>query len=187
MLKKPSWPCYVKTMSNGAPITIKRAVLNDAAQIHSVLTEAFSDYYTLLGITPPGISESIDDIKYDIEHKNVFVARASNTLTVGTVRYKMIGNICYVYRFGILPNWQAGGTGEKLFLEVERCAKALKASAIMLHSAAKLSKQVRYYYGQGFFIHSTDDSKGYIRALFIKELGGRYNIPKEFLPKGKPE
>jgi N-acetylglutamate synthase-like GNAT family acetyltransferase len=168
-------------MNSGAPITIRKAVPNDATQIHSVLAVAFADYYTMLGITPPGISETTDDIKEDIGRKNVLVARASNTLTVGTVRYHMIDSVCYISRFGILPNWQSGGTGEKLFLEVERNAKELGASAIMLHSAAKLSKQVRYYYGQGFFIHSTDFSKGYIRALFIKELDGKYCIPDDFL------
>jgi N-acetylglutamate synthase-like GNAT family acetyltransferase len=168
-------------MNNGAVITIREAVPNDATQIHSVLAVSFGDYYTMLGITPPAISETIDDIKADIENKTVLVARASNTLTVGTVRFHMIGEVCYISRFGILPNWQAGGTGEKLFLEVEKRAKELGASAIMLHSASKLSKQVRYYYGQGFFIHSTDSSKGYIRALFIKELEGQYNIPEDFL------
>ncbi len=168
-------------MNNGAVITIRKAVPSDATQIHSVLAVSFADYYTMLGITPPGISEAIEDIKTDIEQKNVLVARASNTLTVGTVRYHMIDNVCYVSRFGVLPNWQAGGTGEKLFLEVEKAAKELGASAIMLHSAAKLSKQVRYYYGQGFFIHSTDFTKGYIRALFIKELGDGYEIPANFI------
>ena len=168
-------------MSSGAPITIRRAVPNDATQIHSVLAVSFADYYTLLGVTPPGISETIDDIKKDIGEKTVLVARASNTLIVGTVRFHMIGDVCYISRFGILPNWQSGGTGEKLMQEVERSAKEIGAKAIMLHSAAKLSKQVRYYYGQGFFIHSTEDSKGYIRALFIKELDTDYKIPDEFI------
>ncbi len=168
-------------MNSGAVITIKKAVPNDATQIHSVLAVSFADYYTMLGISAPGITETTEDIKKDIAEKNVLVARASNTLTVGTVRYEMIDNVCYISRFGVLPNWQAGGTGEKLFLEVERNAKALGASAIMLHSAAKLSKQVRYYYGQGFFIHSTEHSRGYVRALFIKELGDEYVIPEDFL------
>ncbi len=170
-------------MNKGAPIKIREAVASDATQIHSVLAVSFGDYYTMLGITPPAISETIDDIKVDIERKNVLVARASSTLTVGTVRYHMIDNVCYISRFGILPNWQAGGTGEKLFLEVEKRAKQLGAAAIMLHTASKLSKQVRYYYGQGFFIHSTETSKGYIRALFIKELEGNYTIPESFFPE----
>ena len=50
-------------MSSGAPITIRKAVPSDATQIHSVLAVAFTDYYTMLGITPPAISETIEDIK----------------------------------------------------------------------------------------------------------------------------
>jgi GNAT superfamily N-acetyltransferase len=134
----------------------------------------------MLGITPSAVTENEEDIIYDIKTKNVLIIRASNTLTVGTIRYHMIDNICYISRFGILPNWQSAGAGDMLIKEVEKRAKMLGASAIMLHSASRLLKQVRYYYRQGFFIHSTDHSPGYIRALFIKELGNNYKIPKTF-------
>lgn len=167
-------------MKKNVIITIKDAMPFDADAIHSILNIAFKDYYTLLGITPVAISETIDDIKEDIENKTVLIARASNTLTVATVRYHMIDDVCYISRFGVLPNWQSQGTGDMLMKEVEKKAREIGAHAIMLHSASKLSKQVRYYYGQGFFIYSTNHELGYIRALFIKELDGKYNIPKNF-------
>ncbi len=167
-------------MNKGVVLTIKNAVANDALSIHSVLKISFEDYYTMLGITPIAMSETIEDIISDINNKNVFIARASNTLTVGTIRFHMIDEICYISRFGVLPNWQSAGTGDMLMKKVCKKAEQLGAKALMLHSASKLLTQVRYYYGQGFFIHSTDDSKGYIRALFIKELSGKYNIPEDF-------
>jgi hypothetical protein len=30
---------------------------------------------------------------------------------------------------------------------------------------------VHFYYRAGYFIHSTSDARGYIRALFVRELG----------------
>lgn len=167
-------------MNTGVILTIKNAVPNDANDIHNCLNISFEDYCTMLGITPIAISETLNDIMNDINTKNVLIVRASNTKTVGTIRYHMIGNICYISRFGILPNWQSVGAGDMLVKEVEKRARNLGATAIMLHSASKLLKQVRYYYRQGFFIHSTDHSRGYIRALFIKELGGKYYIPNMF-------
>lgn len=167
-------------MNNGVKLIIKDAVPSDAKDIHSILNVAFEEYCTILGITPNAISESEVDIVTDIKTKNVLIARASNTLTVGTIRYHMMDNICYISRFGVLPNWQSSGAGNLLLKEVEQRAKQLGAAAIMLHSASKLLKQVRYYYGQGFFIHSTDHTPGYIRALFIKELGDNYKVPNTF-------
>jgi len=35
---------------------------------------------------------------------------------------------------------------------------------------------VRFYYGQGFFVHSTTTDRGYIRALMVLELNGETDI-----------
>ncbi|MCK5129208.1 MAG: GNAT family N-acetyltransferase [Clostridiales bacterium] len=168
-------------MNTNVILTVKNALQNDATSIHSVLSISFADYYIMLSITPPAISETIEDIKLDIADKNVLVIRASNTLIVGTIRFHMIDDVCYISRFGVLPNWQSVGAGDMLMKEVEKSARELGASTIMLHSSSKLLKQVRYYYSQGFFIHSTNDAMGYIRALFVKELQEKYNIPTDFM------
>ena len=42
--------------------------------------------------------------------------------------------------------------------------------AIALHTNSRYYKLARYYYGKRFFVHSTSTDKGYIRALFVKEL-----------------
>ena len=40
------------------------------------------------------------------------------------------------------------------------------------------SDLIRFYYGHGYFIHSTDESRGYIRALLVHELEmpGNYDL-----------
>ncbi len=40
---------------------------------------------------------------------------------------------------------------------------------ISLHTGAKITSLVRFYYGRGFYIDSTDKSRGYVRALLKKE------------------
>ena len=40
---------------------------------------------------------------------------------------------------------------------------------IQLHTGSKITSLIRFYYGRGFYIDSTDKSRGYVRALLIKE------------------
>ncbi|MCC8168817.1 MAG: hypothetical protein LIO59_00240 [Oscillospiraceae bacterium] len=40
---------------------------------------------------------------------------------------------------------------------------------ISRHTGAKITSLIRFYYGRGFYIDSTDKSRGYVRALLIKE------------------
>ena len=53
---------------------------------------------------------------------------------------------------------------------VEDEARKQGISLITLHTAAKMASQVRFYYGLGFYVHSTTTARGYIRGLFCKEL-----------------
>ena len=40
---------------------------------------------------------------------------------------------------------------------------------LSLHTGSKISSLIRFYYGRGFFIESTDTDRGYVRALLVKE------------------
>ena len=46
---------------------------------------------------------------------------------------------------------------------------ALSDGEIQLHTGSKITSLIRFYYGRGFYIDSTDKSRGYVRALLIKE------------------
>ena len=52
---------------------------------------------------------------------------------------------------------------------IEECLLA-DFAAIAQHNNTKYYKLARYYYGKGFYVHSTTTDHGYIRALFVKEL-----------------
>lgn len=157
-------------------LKIRPAKSLDIPTISNLLQIAFADYYNVLGVKIKTVSETYEEIQKDIDTKNVYIVTANMFIVVGTIRFEKIGNICYVSRFGVLPKWQSAGTGGMLLKQAEKFCMENNLSAIALHTASKLTKQVRYYYKQGFYIHSTDSSKGYIRGLLIKEFKGDYNL-----------
>lgn len=159
-------------------IQIRPARKSDIPAISALLQASFADYYNILGVKIKTANETHDEIKKDIEEKNVHVATANNFLLIGSIRYNKVGDVCYISRFGVLPKWQATGTGGMLLMQAESYCKDKNIKAMALHTATKLSKQIRYYYGQGFFIHSTTFNKGYIRGLLIKEFGVGYSLDR---------
>ena len=50
--------------------------------------------------------------------------------------------------------------------------------AIALHTSSRMFGLIRFYYGHGYFIYSTESSRGYIRALLVHELEmpGQYDL-----------
>lgn len=157
-------------------IQIRPAKLADIEAISNLLHIAFADYYNVLGVKIKSANETYDEIKKDIEQKQVYVATANMQKIVGTIRFNKEGDVCYISRFGVLPKWQSTGTGGLLLKQAEEYSRQNKLKAMALHTAAKLSKQVQYYYRQSFFIHSTTFDKGYIRGLLIKELEKDYSL-----------
>jgi transcriptional regulator CtsR len=45
----------------------------------------------------------------------------------------------------------------------------LGVNNLYLHTASRMLSLVRFYYGKGFYIESTTNDRGYIRALLCKE------------------
>lgn len=157
-------------------IQIRPAKQSDIEAISSLLHIAFADYYNVLGVKIKSANETYDEIKKEIEEKQVYVATANMQKIVATIRFNKENDICYVSRFGVLPKWQSTGTGKMLLKQAEKYSKENKLKAMALHTATKLSKQVKYYYKQGFYIHSTTFDKGYIRGLLVKEFDDNYSI-----------
>jgi len=157
-------------------INVRPAKFSDIPAISNLLQVAFADYYNVLGVKIKTTNESHDEIKNDIENKQVYVATVNMIMLVGTIRFHKIDNICYVSRFGVLPKWQSSGTGGLLLKQAEKYCNSSNLSAMVLHTATKLSKQVCYYYKQGFYIHSITNDKGYIRGLLIKEFDNNYSL-----------
>jgi len=157
---------------NDLKVRIRTATQRDVENIQNVLFVSFGEYNTMLNLPkkPEALTETTQSILDDIKNKYVLVGIINNMLMAGTVRYEIIGKTAYISRFAVLPNWQSSGVGRMLIEAIETDCKAKGVTTLALHTATKMFKLARFYYGFGFYVHSTSQSKGYIRGLFIKEL-----------------
>ena len=164
---------------------IRKAVPADADKIKAVTKQAFRLYQEELHSDTPvyALSETDADILADISHNAVFVAEGADGKILGAIRYcDLGGGLAYIYRFAVEPQINNLGIGSDLLSHVISECEATGFFAIALHTNSKYYKLARYYYGKQFFVHSTDNSKGYIRALFVKELkpGAEYDLSPAF-------
>ncbi|HEY8390754.1 MAG TPA: GNAT family N-acetyltransferase [Clostridia bacterium] len=157
-------------------LEIKKAQIDDAEWILNLTHKAFLVYQQALNpasnYISPALLETLDDVKNDITNNHVYVAYLDGH-PVGSIRFKALSDkLAYIYRFGVDPELNNNGVGSELINKViDECTKT-GYKAIALHTNSKYYKLAKYYYGREFYVHSTDFSKGYIRALFIKDLNG---------------
>lgn len=156
-------------MSLGFEVRI--ATHDDIDAIAKITSEAFVKYANMIGMpSTAALTETADDIKKDIDENMVLVAFVDG-VPVGSVRVKvnMEDKSAYLYRFGVRLSVQNNGIGKSLMNLVDIKMKELGIKTISLHTGAKVSSLVRFYYGRGFYIDSTTKDKGYVRAHLIKE------------------
>ena len=149
---------------------VREATYDDIEDIMKITKEAFIKYAELAGIeTTPALSETYEDVKRDIDDKIVLIA-FSDGIPVGSVRVQIFDDhTAYLSRFGVKVTSQNNGIGKSIINLVDRIMKKNGVKKIMLHTGSKVTSLIRFYYGRGFYIDSTDKSKGYIRALLIKD------------------
>ena len=150
---------------------IRKATIGDAEAVKGIMQESFKKYMKDTGLvgTMEALDESIEDIKKDILAQEVFVAFIDNT-PVGSIRLKILqDNTAYISRFGVSLQFHNIGIGKSLMNLAEKVLKTKGIKTVSLHTASKYKDLVRFYYGRGFYVHSTTDDRGYIRALMVKE------------------
>lgn len=149
---------------------VRIATYDDIPDIMKITKEAFLKYAELAKIeTTPAIHETYDDVKKDIDEKIVLIA-FSDGIPVGSVRVQVFDdNTAYLSRFGVKVTSQNNGIGKSIMNLVDRIMIKKGVKKICLHTGSRVTSLIRFYYGRGFYIDSTDKSKGYVRALLVKE------------------
>lgn len=154
-------------------LVIKKASERDVFAIHEIVQQAFQKYAGELGLPDKvsALKETPSTILEELQKKIILIALLDGQ-PAGTIRMEVLppGKIGYISRFGVLPHVQNCGVGKALIRAVEQKARELGISVLALHTASKMTSLVRFYYGMGFYIHSTSTERGYIRALMCKEL-----------------
>lgn len=150
---------------------VRVANFEDIPDIMSITREAFIKYRELAGVkNTPALDETYEDIENDLKDKIVLIAFSDGD-PVGSVRLKIDkeNHTAYLSRFGVKISSQNNGIGKSIMNIVDKIMIDQHVTRLSLHTASKIASLIRFYYGRGFYIDSTDKSKGYIRALLVKE------------------
>lgn len=153
---------------------VRLANENDIDSIIEITREAFKSYIKLAQIpTAAALTETPEDIKRDLQNKIVLIA-LSDDVPVGCVRVEILDdNTAYLSRFAVKTTSQNNGIGKSIMNLVDKIMIEKNVKEICLHTGAKITSLVRFYYGRGFYIDSTDKSRGYVRALLKKEYNNQ--------------
>lgn len=149
---------------------IRLANYDDIPSIMDIISEAFKKYKEMANIGyVDALYETYNDIKHDIDTKIVLIA-LSNGEPVGTVRVEILSdNTAVLTRFAVKVSNQNAGIGKQIMNLVDRIMIKKNVKNIHLYTGSKVTPLIRFYYGRGFYIESTDTSRGYIRAKLVKD------------------
>ena len=115
------------------------------------------------------LNETYEDVKHDIETKQVFVTFIDDE-PVGAVRIELQpNNEAYLSRFAVASNHRNNGIGKILMNVVDKVMRQHNIKTLRLHTGSHVTSLIRFYYGRGFYIASVENSRGYPRAELIKE------------------
>ncbi len=151
---------------------VRLANYDDIPSILNITREAFTKYREMAGVENlAALDETYNDVKKDIDTKVVLIA-LSDGVPVGSVRVEIFpDHTAYLSRFGVKVTSQNNGIGKSIMNLVDRIMMKKGVREISLHTGSKVTSLIRFYYGRGFYIESTDKSRGYIRARLVKEYG----------------
>lgn len=149
---------------------VRLATYEDIPFIINITREAFKKYQEMAGTDHiAALEETYEDVKQDINTKIVLLA-LSDGEPVGSVRVEIFPDqTAYLSRFGVKMGSQNNGIGKSIMNLVDRIMIRKGVKRMSLHTGAKITSLIRFYYGRGFYIDSTDKSRGYVRALLVKE------------------
>ncbi len=150
---------------------VKSATEEDIPAIHKITHDAFLKYCENAGLdyNIEALNETYEDIRNDIDNKHVFVVRIDDQ-PVGAVRIEILpNNEAYLSRFAVADSNRNNGVGKILMSVVDKVMKQNNIKILRLHTSAKVTALIRFYYGRGFYIANVEYSRGYPRAELIKE------------------
>ncbi len=149
---------------------IRLAREEDIPQIMEMTKEAFLKYSERSGCKQlDALAETYEDVKRDIQNKIVLVAIDDGDY-VGSVRVEIFPDkTACLTRFGVRESSRNTGIGKSFMALIDRIMREGGVEKLYLYTASKVTELIRFYYGRGFYIESTDTERGYIRAKLVKE------------------
>ena len=149
---------------------IRLANYDDIDSIMTITREAFQKYKELAGVERvEALEETSEDVRHDIDTKIVLIA-FSDREPVGSVRVEILPDrTALLTRFAVKVTSQNNGIGKSIMHLAARIMIKKNVKRRQLYTVSKITSLIRFYYGRGFYIESTDTSRGYVRAKLVKE------------------
>lgn len=144
----------------------------DAEAVRMVMMDAFAKYKQDAGLSdPPGaLTETLEEILKDIRDSYVYLAFVDGE-PVGSIRiYPENEEYAYIRRFGVRNGYQNIGVGKSFMNLADKLLRSKGIKKAGLHTASKYTALMRFYYGCGFYVQSTSEDRGYLRAYLVKDL-----------------
>ena len=148
---------------------IRLANKNDIQEIIELIKTSFVKYQENINYAIAPMNENYDDILNDLSNKYVFVMIKDNKI-VGSIRLTIKDNIGRLSRLCIDSNYQNQNLGTVLLKYVEHYAEKLGVTTIGLTTLDGVSYLEHYYIKNGYKTVLTNNSRGYTRALMMKNL-----------------
>lgn len=154
----------------GSLFRVRNATHDDVEAIMEITREGFLKYREMVGVdTVDALGETAEDVIRDIDTKIVLVAMLDGE-PVGSVRVEIMPNgTAVLTRFAVKVTNQNNGIGKSIMNLVDKLMIKRNVKRICLYTGSKVTPLIRFYYGRGFYIESTESSRGYIRAKLVKE------------------
>ena len=176
----------------GAPITVRLARMDEAVQIHRIVSSSMHIYCSNSHIPLDKLDvscETVDDVRTAISSCPFFVAVDAANAIVGSVRLleRTISSfgvpglpeklsvspgtpVSYFSRFAVHEDLQGLGIGNLLFQAAAAHAAAELSPYMLLHTSLSNEIMVSFYEKRGFVLLYEDPTRGYPRGLFGKKL-----------------
>ena len=170
---------------------IRIAGVSDAPEVSRLLKSAMLTYCADSGISSSmleAMTESIESVSDRISRQTCLVA-VSDEKIVGTICIKKADNPLvysfsdktygflkeagpsfYISRFAVRQRFRKTGLGIDLMTRSFDIARSEGAKTILLHSAATNKNMVEFYGKRGFELIDSENSRGYMRGLFAKQI-----------------
>lgn len=151
-------------MSN---ITLRVAVLDDAALLLDTIIEAFEAYRGKFD-PPSGVfKETVESIRHKVETGGGYIASINSNIA-GCVLYEPEADHMYLGRLAVLPAYRGNGVARVLVEAVENRARELNLRAVHLGVRIALTGNQEMFAHLGYQVLYEGRHPGYNEITFVQ-------------------
>ncbi len=149
-------------------IKIEEAFINEAEILLILQKEAYKSEAEITGdIRIPPMAESIDDILKDF-HDYTILKAVHNDKIIGSVRAKINeGNICYIGRLMVHPDFQNRGLGKRLMKKIENIFS--ECNKYELFTGEKSTKNISLYQKLGYTVKYSEKMNDKVNLVYMEK------------------